>query len=115
MWHQPNYFPNIVEEQDEDLTLAIQMSMQSADVQRQMMQERAESRRQRAHSHSESLNDSMSGGLNEPPTADNSSTTNIEQGISCKKGVWMDTICRFIAPTGIYCLITLKVALVSRL
>ena len=96
MWHQPNYFPNIVEEQDEDLTLAIQMSMQSADVQRQMMQERAESRRQRAHSHSESLNDSISGGLNEPPTADNSSATNIEQGISCtskfiacKKGVWI--------------------------
>lgn len=64
-----------VEEQDEDLSLAIQMSLQTADVQRQMMQERAESRKQRAHSHTESLT-SSTGGISEVAHVANTPASN---------------------------------------
>lgn len=42
------------------MNLAIEMSMQSDEVQRRMMQERAANRRQRAHSHTESLDGTSS-------------------------------------------------------
>ena len=67
------------------MNLAIEMSMQSDDVQRRMLRERAESRRHRAHSHTESQDGtsqlSASNADNTEPQASTShSLTSTEQG-----------------------------------
>lgn len=59
------YCLTVSEEQDEDLKLALRMSLQTAEVQERMMNRHSESRRQRALSTSDSLaeesNDSSAG------------------------------------------------------